>query len=118
VDVTSQGDTAAVLLDEHANNTTVRVVQGVDVVLELHSTYWMSVGSSQPAVLREDGAPRVRPAPSQCVPGGGCGQVDATFSALGIGTAVLSASRTTCGEALACGPDDSHYRVTVVVTAG
>jgi hypothetical protein len=95
----AQADHAAVVVDEHANNTTVQVVAGVEVVLELHSTYWMNVASSQPAVLRQDGEPRVQA--TQCVPGGGCGQVQAAFSAVAVGTAVLSASRVSCGEALA-----------------
>jgi hypothetical protein len=110
-------DPGVVVLDEHANKTTVRVVVGVDVVLQLHSTYWMNFGSSQPAVVRANGEPSVQPAPSQCVPGGGCGLEQATFTAVRAGTAVLSASRTSCGEALACGPAASHYRVTILVVA-
>jgi hypothetical protein len=112
---TPQADHATVVVDEHANNTTVQVVAGVEVVLELHSTYWMNVASSQPTVLRQDGAPRVQVA--QCVPGGGCGQVQAAFSAVAAGSAVLSASRVSCGEALACAPAAGHYSVTIVVVA-
>ncbi len=97
--------------------TTVRVVVGVDVVLQLHSTYWMNIGSSRQAVMREDGTPRIQPEPSQCVPGEGCGLEQATFRAVRAGTAVLSASRSTCGEALACGPANGHYRVTILVVA-
>ena len=50
------------------------------------------------------------------MPGGGCNPVVATFTAMSAGTAVLSASRTSCGEALRCGPDNSHYHVTIIVT--
>jgi hypothetical protein len=117
VHATAQVDHAAVVLDEHADNTTVRVVVGADVVLQLHSTYWMNFGSSRQAVVREDGTPRVQPQPSGCVPGEGCGLEQATFTAVRVGTAVLSASRTSCGEALACGHADGHYRVTILVVA-
>ena len=117
VQTTAAVDHAAVVLDEHANNTTVRVVVGADVVLQLHSTYWMNIGSSRQAVMRENGTPSVHPQPSGCVPGEGCGLEQATFTAVRAGTAVLSASRTSCGEALACGPANSHYRVTILVVA-
>jgi hypothetical protein len=107
-------DRAVVTVDEHANDTTVRVVAGVDVVLTLHSTYWMDFGSSRPAVVREDGQPGVQP--SHCIPGGGCGQVRVRFTAVQPGTAVVEASRVSCGEALACGSANGHYRVTIIVT--
>ena len=115
VQTTAEVDHAVVVLNEHANNTTVRVVVGADVVLQLHSTYWMNIGSSRQAVLHEDGVPRVQPKPSGCVPGEGCGLEQATFTAVRVGTAVLSASRTSCGEALRCGSAASHYRVTILV---
>jgi hypothetical protein len=113
----ASGGASATVLDEHANNTTVRVQAGQEVKLLLHSTYWMDLRSSQPTVVRADGAPKVLPATTQCVPGGGCAPVEATFTAASAGTAVLSASRTSCGEALACSPADSRYRVTIVVEA-
>jgi hypothetical protein len=114
---TAEVDHAVVVLDEHANNTTVRIVAGVDIELQLHSTYWMNFASSRSSVVHEDGAPSVKPARSHCVPGGGCGLEQSTFRAVHVGTAVLTASRTTCGEALACGPGNSHYRVTIHVVA-
>jgi hypothetical protein len=104
------------VLDERANHTTVRVAVGSRVEVLLHSSYWMDFASSQSAVLRADGPARVLPATQTCVPGGGCRPVLATFTATGAGTAVLSASRTTCGEALACGLANSRYQVTIVVT--
>ncbi len=106
----------AIVLDEHANQSTVRVVVGRRVELLLHSSYWTDFGSSQSAVVRADGSVRTLPTSQRCVPGGGCNPVLATFMAQKVGTAVLSASRTSCGEALRCGPANSHYRVTIVVT--
>jgi hypothetical protein len=113
----ASGPSSVTVLDEHADNTTVRILAGHEVELLLHSTYWMDFSSSRPAVVRPDGEPRVLQATTQCVPGGGCAPVLAMFTAARAGTAVLSASRTSCGEALACGPSDSRYRVTIVVVA-
>ena len=112
----SAKNSPAVVLDEHANQTTVRVTVGRQVELLLHSSYWTDFGSSRSAVVRADGPSRVLPAATHCVPGGGCNPVVATFTAMSAGTAVLSASRTSCGEALRCGPDNSHYHVTIIVT--
>jgi hypothetical protein len=112
---TPSPDYPTIVLDEHANSSTMRVVVGHRVALLLHSTYWTDFASSRTAVLRADGPVRTLPTAQKCVPGGGCNPVLATFMAETVGTAVLSASRTSCGEALRCGPDQSHYRVTIVV---
>ena len=106
----------AIVLDEHPNSSTVQVVVGRRVELLLHSSYWTDFGSSQSAVVRADGSVRMLSTGQHCVPGGGCNPVLATFMAQAVGTAVLSASRTSCGEALRCSPANSHYRVTIVVT--
>jgi hypothetical protein len=106
----------AVVLDEHANQSTVRVMVGNRVELLLHSSYWTNFDSSRSTVVRADGPVRMMPTTQTCVPGGGCNPVLATFTAVTAGTAVLSASRTSCGEALRCGPANSHYNVTIVVT--
>jgi hypothetical protein len=104
------------MLDEHANQSIVRVVVGNRVELLLHSSYWANFASSQSAVVRADGPVRMMPTTQHCVPGGGCQPVLATFTALTAGTAVLSASRTSCGEALRCSRANSQYHVTIVVT--
>lgn len=108
-------DYPTIVLDEHANASTMRVVVGQRVALLLHSSYWSDFASSRTAVLRADGLVRTLPTARKCIPGGGCNPVLATFMAETLGTAVLSASRTSCGEALRCSPDQSHYRVTIVV---
>ncbi len=46
----------------------------------------------------------------------GCNPVRAMFTARAPGIAVLSASRTSCGEALRCGPQNGTYQVSVIVT--
>jgi len=104
------------LLDEHAKGKTVAVTVGTSVELVLHNSYWNINNSSNPKVLAEIGEPTYLPATSACVPGGGCNPVQATFTAMTPGTAVLSASRTSCGEAMLCAPGQRHFQVTIVVT--
>ncbi|MGF1431571.1 hypothetical protein [Kitasatospora sp. LaBMicrA B282] len=109
---------AAVTLDlsDHADHATVRTTVGATVRVTLHSTYWSAASSSAPDVLAPSGSPTSVPSPG-CVPGAGCGTVSTAFTARAAGTAVLTATRTTCGEALACAPDQRTYTVTVTVTA-
>ncbi|MFJ4183996.1 hypothetical protein [Kitasatospora sp. NPDC089509] len=106
---------APVTADEHADRTTVKAVVGATVSVELHSTYWSAATSSAPDVVTATGAPTTTPAPS-CRPGGGCGTVTTTFTAHKAGTVHLTASRSVCGEALSCAPDQRVYDVTIEVT--
>jgi hypothetical protein len=105
-----------IVLDEHANRTVIYVRAGATVELLLHSSYWTILGSSRPAVLAQDGPTRQLPVTPTCPPGIGCNPLQAMFIAQSPGTAVLSASRTSCGEALRCGPQNGSFRVTVIVT--
>jgi hypothetical protein len=106
----------AVTASEADNGRTFTVRSGSRVTLTLHSTYWSILGSSAPAVLHQVGGTSTRPAkPGTCVPGQGCGTVSASFIAVSRGDAVLTASRTTCGEALRCTPGQGYYSVHVVV---
>jgi hypothetical protein len=110
------GAPRAVIVSEPDNGRTVTVHSGMRLTLTLHSTYWSIQGSSHPKVLHEVGGPSTQPAkPGTCVPGQGCGTVSATFVALMKGNADLTASRTTCGEALRCTPAQGAYIVHVVV---
>jgi hypothetical protein len=81
----------------------------------LASTYWTLQPSSNPIVLQPNGQPIVAPQIRGCVPGQGCGTVTTDFTASTTGTAIVTATRTTCGEALACTPANSHYEVTITV---
>ena len=107
-------------VSESANGTTVtlRTNQRLDVLL--HNTYWRFGPSSSSSVLASQGAQRFHPGGPGCpsIPGTGCGTTDQVFKAGSPGTAVISADRTTCGEALQCTPEQSHYRLTVKVVAG
>jgi hypothetical protein len=99
-------------LGDHDNGRHLTVPVGTHVVIALGSTYWSFRPSSKPAVLAADGKPSVSPSPG-CVPGGGCGTVTQSFVLTGTGTAVLSANRTSCGEALLCRPNQRSFTVTI-----
>jgi len=106
-----------VVLSEHSNGKTVHVAVGEHVKLILSSDYWRVHGSSSNAVVVQTGRARLLPRPKNCpkIPGLGCVPFETTFTALAKGTAVITASRQTCGEALACQPPQEHFRVTIVV---
>jgi len=107
-----------VTLDEHASGSTVTLPVGSTLQITLHSTYWKPPTSSAVAVLRPVGpaVPKVTPTASGCHPGSGCGTLSAGFTALHSGTVTVTASRTSCGEAMACAPAQRTFTVTVQVT--
>ena len=107
-----------VSLDEHAAGTTVTVPGGTTVMLTLHSTYWAPPRSSAPTLLQPLGAATSSAAaisPS-CRAGSGCGTVDIRFLALRSGRVTLTSARTSCGEAMACKPEERTFTVTLDVT--
>jgi hypothetical protein len=107
---------STVTVDETASGA-VSLRVGQQLIIDLHSTYWMVQGSSNPPVLTMDGAVVVSPSPDGCVPGQGCGTVTADFHAIAPGDAVVNASRTSCGEALRCTGGQGTFRLTVHVTS-
>ena len=110
------GQCEGIFLDETANGSTIQTVPGHVIAIALHSTYWQIDGSSDLSVVAQDTEPTTTPAPpGTCLPGVGCGVVLVSFTALQPGTASVSASRTLCGEALACRPDQRTFSVTVIV---
>jgi len=105
---------STLVLSEAANGTTVSATIGEAIRLELHSTYWHLNGSSDTGVLQPLDGTTVLPSPG-CVPGAGCGSVTAVYRAVAGGRTELTASRTSCGEALACSPSQRTFAVAVVV---
>ena len=97
------------------NGQTVTVRAGTPISLVLDSTYWKSDGSSNPAAVAVTGAPVYHPL-NGGIPGLGTGTVTVALEAVAPGHSVLSASRTVCGEALACRLSEQHFSVTVLVT--
>jgi hypothetical protein len=109
-----------VTVDDGAGRHTVTVTVGERLAVILGSTYWNVAGSSRPAVLSQDGATAVMARPASCPatpPGLGCVPVETDFSALTPGTAVVTATRVSCGEALACAPSQRNFTLTVTVRA-
>jgi hypothetical protein len=113
------GHPAPLIVRDASNGHTVSVTVGQRLELILASTYWTVQGSSRPRVLGQDGPSRLLARPPGCptIPGIGCVPIRTDFSALAPGTAVITASRTACGEALRCMPGQEHYSLTVVVRA-
>lgn len=107
-------------LDEKLKDRTVTVTAGARLELTLHSTLWTVKGSSKPRVLAASGGPTYPPPAPRCTPApaaeSGCGTVVAWYTALRPGTAVVTATRGSCGEAMRCGPGQGFYKVTIIVT--
>jgi hypothetical protein len=112
------GGPAVIVIHDSANGATVQAGAGDRVELILASSYWDVAGSSSPHVLRQNGPAALMPRPTNCpdIPGLGCIPVRVSFTALADGRAVITASRSSCGEALPCMPDQTRFRVTVVVS--
>ena len=106
-----------IVVRDDANGNAVSARAGDRIELILSSSYWRVTGSSAPSVLRQNGPPVPLPRPSSCadIPGLGCTPVRAGFTALTGGKAVITASRSACGEALRCKPDQTRLTVIVVV---
>jgi hypothetical protein len=111
----SSRDHKTVTASEADSGHTITVTAGDDVVVMLHSTYWQ-LAPLTGGVLQASGPPAVAPStPKSCVPGQGCGTVTQTFLARAGGRAVITASRTSCGEAMRCTGSSGSYQLTVVV---
>jgi len=95
---------------------TARASVGDTLMLRLPSTYWHIAAAHPTDVVATDARHTRASGPGHdCVPGQGCGVASAKYTALRPGRAVISAHRTSCGEALRCTGATSRYRVTVVV---
>ena len=109
------GHSTLVIKRDASSGTKVHVSVGDRIEVILSSTYWTVRGSSAPAVVHQDGATAYLPGRAQCVPGAGCGLVRTYFTARSAGTAVITAHRLSCGEALLCRPSQRHFVLTVEV---
>jgi hypothetical protein len=111
------GGPVVIVVRDDANGKAVSARAGDRIELILSSSYWHVTGSSAPGVLRQDGSPVLLSRPSSCpdIPGLGCIPVRLDFTALTDGKAVITASRSACGEALRCKPDQTRFNVIVVV---
>jgi hypothetical protein len=106
----------ALVASDAANGKTLTLAVGQKLVVTLNSTYWQFGSPSDVAIVSPDGqavaAACAAPPP---YPGSGCGTVTQGYHGGRAGTAVLSATRTSCGEALLCSPAQSSWKLTVLV---
>jgi hypothetical protein len=111
------GGPMVIVVRDNANGEAVSARAGDRIELILSSSYWHVTGSPAPSVLRQDGPPVLLSRPSNCpdIPGLGCTPVRADFTALADGKAVITASRSACGEARRCMPNQTRFTVTVDV---
>jgi hypothetical protein len=103
------------LVDDNANGKSITIQTGARLKLVLHSTYWEIQGSSDPKILIQLGEPRVVADTTVRIPGTGAGTVSVEFQAIAPGNVDITASRTACGEALRCAPDQASFKVTVTI---
>ena len=96
--------------------TAVTAKLGERLVVSLASTYWQFQDSPPTSPIQQKGT-TVYAGGLNCpsYPGSGCGTATATFDILGSGQAVISASRTTCGEAVACDHGEGKNQCTITV---
>ncbi|HKD87677.1 MAG TPA: hypothetical protein VKB62_04040 [Streptosporangiaceae bacterium] len=113
--VTGSPPPASVTVTDRGKGETLRLRPGEVLRIVLASTYWRFHGSPDTAVLHPVGTPEIRPKPSGCVPGGGCGTVTATYRAGAAGRAQVVATRTSCGEAMGCTAASGRYVLYVIV---
>jgi hypothetical protein len=113
------GRPVVIMVRNGANGKSVSVTAGDRIELILSSSYWHVTGSSAPGVLRQDGPPVLLARPRTCpdLPGLGCIPVRTDFTARTKGQAAITATRSACGEARRCQPDQKHFTVTVVVAS-
>jgi hypothetical protein len=111
----SVASASSVALSESNNGKVVAIAKGSHFSVTLHTTYW-SIHTVSNHVVTQIGKTVVKGSlGNACAPGQGCGTVTATYVANKVGTVRLTASRTTCGEALKCSTSQSHWTVVVRV---
>ena len=102
---------------DNQNGTSITMHPGQTLLVTLGSTYWTIQGSSDSQVLAPVGAAVTSPESCGAPPGSGCGTVSQEFRAAGSGTAQVTASRVSCGEAMRCVGSAGQYQLTVQVTS-
>ena len=99
---TSRLHAVIVRANDGSNGRTIAIRRGQRLRVVLSSTYWQLQPSSNTTVLGLIGRPTISPQLTGCVPGEGCGTATATYLASRDGKATVTATRTSCGEALRC----------------
>lgn len=100
---------------EPDNGRTITLAVGDRLTVRLSSTYWKFAPPSGPALTVVGTATTPDNSRTHCMPGQGCGAATADYTAAAPGTSVVTANRTSCGEAMACHGSAGAYRLTVTV---
>jgi hypothetical protein len=103
-------------VDDNAKGSTVHVKVGDTVTVTLHSTYYQMDPPSSAAVRAGATVVAGSIGPGH-IAGSGAGTVVTSYLARSAGEAKITAQRTSCGEALACAPDQRAYTVTIAIGA-
>jgi len=93
----------------------VTLVEGEHLVVTMDSTYWKIQRPSGRALHTFGSSVTHRKYNCPHLPGSGCGTVVESFVAIASGVSVISAARSSCGEALLCSAANAAWRVTVRV---
>ena len=117
----SNTSSASNVITERSNHKVVIIKVNEYFSVQLHSTYW-TFDKLTGQNIKQIAAPVVIPtapgsnAPGNCqIAGMGCGTLTWKLKAVAKGSTTVSASRTSCGEALRCTPEQSTYSVKIVV---
>ena len=110
------GPFSSATITQASNRGTVQIYKGGTANISLTSVNWKFPTMAPGPLVRIVG-PLHLPHMGNCVTGQGCGVTLATFHASKVGTAVIKATRSTCGEAMACAPNNRSWSVTVDVVA-
>ena len=104
-----------------SNQKTFQLHVGDTLNLKLDSTYWTldPINGNKIQQLTDPVITPIMPGPSApagCqLPGSGCGTITWKVKATKKGSAQIRATRTSCGEALKCAPQDAIYMVKIKV---
>ena len=112
---TAPSNVSEVTATDGDKGKTVHLRPGQHLKVTLASTYWQFQPVSNRAVLKQEGKPVVVPQPTGCVPGQGCGTVTANYLAMAPGSAMVTAIRSSCGEAMGCTATSGRFGLTVMV---
>ncbi len=97
------------------NGATITLKQGARLKVILHSTYWKFNTIANGEIVKQLTEPAYAPDKSVGIPGTGAGTVIVEYQAIGAGTTAISASRTSCGEAMGCLGNQGSFLLHVVV---
>ncbi|HVB00235.1 MAG TPA: hypothetical protein VNE42_03105 [Acidimicrobiales bacterium] len=93
----------------------VTLLKGEYLVVTMDSTYWKIQRPSGRALRTFGTSVTHRMFNCAHLPGSGCGTVVESFVAIASGVSVISAARSSCGEALLCSAANARWSVSVRV---